>query len=92
MSQAEFDETVGLLKRYVAQLHYVTDHQFPDGMIYDPAFDPSMASGNVFDNLRMKCIAESIDNILGVFDVLQERLGLPSGHEPRHRRFLSGKS
>jgi hypothetical protein len=92
MTQSEFDAAVGLLKRYVAQLQFVANDQFPDGMSCDPGDEPSwMTSGDALDNIRLRIVKDSISNVMGAFDNLQKCLGLPRGHEPLYSRFIAGK-
>jgi hypothetical protein len=91
MTQAEFDEALREFRNWVGRLMGSVDQAFPDGFIFDPDFDEEMKTGRPFFNSRMEVIAKGIDNVLGSYDGLQEKLGLPEGYEPRHRRFLSGK-
>jgi hypothetical protein len=91
MTQEEFDQAVRELKLWVNTLHGVVQEQLPEGLIYDPEFDPWMSTGDTFKNPRMEAVAKGIMQVMGWYDFLQERLGLPAGQEPRFQRFLSGR-
>ena len=86
--QVEFDRCVKQLRLYVAQLSYVVDDIFPEAYVFDP--ENFEVTGESMDP-PLRNIAQNIDNILGSFDALQEATGIPSGTEPRYRRFLGGE-
>ncbi len=85
MTKLEYDNKVTQLKNYAAQLLYVIgtqlEHDSPDDFV----------DGSKFNNRRLKIVTDSIDNVLGSYDLLQEGLGLQPGGEPRHRKFLEGR-
>jgi hypothetical protein len=47
--------------------------------------------GDLDDCAPLQVLAQELDDTLTLFDLLQEELGLPPGHEPRYRRFLREK-
>jgi hypothetical protein len=91
MTQAEFDRAVYEFKLWVNNLHAVVNEQLPEGFIYDPEYDEWMKTGHWFTNPRMEAIRKSITHVMGWFDWLEEKLGLPPDAEPSFKRFLSGK-
>lgn len=85
MTKQEYDQDVHQLKRYAAQLLYVIQSQLENDSPDD------FVGGSKFNNPRLKIVTDSIDNVLGSYDHLQEALGLEPGDEPRHRKFLQGR-
>ena len=47
-------------------------------------------AGELEGNPSLRAVAGRLDDALTCFGLLQEELGLPSGREPRYRRFLAG--
>jgi len=85
MTKQEYDSKVAQLKNYAAQLLYVIQSQLENDSPDD------FVDGYKFNNRRLKIVTDSIDNVLGSYDLLQEGLGLEPGDEPRHRKFLHGR-
>lgn len=86
MSQDEFNLAVKEIKMAVNNLHALLNEQFPDGFVFDPDSDPTMATGSHWLNPRVDLVGRGIRGVVEWFTYFQERLGLPDGHEPRFRQ------
>lgn len=86
MSQEQFDLAIKELKMAVNNLHGVLNEQFPDGFIFDPEFDPTMATGSHWHNPRIDAVGRAINGVVEWYTHLQERLGLPANSEAKFAR------
>lgn len=91
MSQEGFDGAVNELKMAINNLYGVVHEQLPDGFVFDPEFDPWMATGSHWRNPRMDAVGRAINGVVEWYTYLQERLGLPPGSEPKFARHLRGE-
>ena len=47
--------------------------------------------GSIWLNPRMETIGKAIASVMGWYDHLQMKLGLPDGEKPKFERFFAGK-
>jgi hypothetical protein len=74
LTQTGFDNLTAQLKFWVRELHLLAEDRYPDGMVYDP---DSYPAGSRWDGPETADIAKRIGDVIEIFSVLQERLGLP---------------
>lgn len=88
MSQEHFDGAIKELQMSVNNLHGVLHEVFPDGFVFDPESDPTMATGSHWHNPRMDAIGRAINGCVEWYTYLQEQLGIPANSEAKFGRHL----
>ena len=85
LTKRQCDDKVSLLKNNAGRLIAAIQDQLENDSPKD------FVDGTTHRNPRLETVAHMIDEVLGSFDALQEKLGLERGHESRYRKFLEGR-